>query len=106
MEKLLTHAYEKNCFFFSILISSGDKFGLHDGLCKTDDGCVPTSIHAIFRLKFTNMETAMLSVTSATEQSPSIILLKDLVLNGVGWKGEGGGRPKLSGVCVRVHKFL
>jgi hypothetical protein len=100
---------------FSILISSGDKFGLHDGLCKTDDGRVPTRIHAIFRLKFTNMETAMLSVTSATEQSPSIILLKDLVLKEVGWEGEEGrgggggggeGRPKLPGVCVRVRKFL
>ena len=79
---------------FSILISSGDKLGLHDGLCKTDDGRVPTRIHAIFRLEFTNMETAMLSVTSATVQSPSIILLKDLVLKGV--RREGGGRGGLN----------
>jgi len=47
------------------------------------DAC-QTRNHAIFLLKFTNMETAMLSVTSATKQSPSIILLEDLVLRGGG----------------------
>ena len=62
---------------------------MHDPMnVKLDDGHVPTRIHAIFRLKLTNMETAMLSVTSATEQSPSISLTEDLVLRG-GRGGEG-----------------
>jgi hypothetical protein len=46
MEKLLTHAY------LSILRFCDDKFGLYEGLCKTDDGRAPTRIHAIVILKF------------------------------------------------------
>ena len=55
---------------------------------QTKDACQQGSMQ-YFSLSFTNTKTAMPSATSTTEQSPSINLLKDLVLRGVG-EGRGG----------------
>jgi len=57
---------------------------------------VPTRIHAILRLKFTNMETAMLSITSARTVSVYQFTKGLGVERGVG--------AKLPGVCVRVQR--
>ena len=56
---------------------SEDELLLYAGLCTTDDGPVPTMIHAILRRKITHVETATLSVFSAAKQSSSINLRKE-----------------------------